>query len=290
MATPAENALLALQLFGAPAQQFNQQNDARTATLLKLSMANQADARQRQQADDLNRRYIDLEALRSKNSQELADKTARRDDARAIAMQTRQDSTIAAADTKQLRATIATTYPKYAGQAARIGEKVRPITDFPETWEGLGELQGEMTRIEQSGIQRDQEAAAKNAVGELDDAVAQAKEQQQALAAAMKPHPEDIKFAKSHATDAVRKAIENGDITSAPKSSSAAATKGLAALSSDNTAEAAALLGSDVLQFLRFRLSGSDPSGSELQESDARTQRRTAKLRDRPKECCPNPV
>lgn len=258
MATAIDNALLALQLFGAPAQQFNQQNDARTATLLKLSMANQADQRARQLAADQNQRYIDLETLRSNNSQALADKTATRDDARALAMQTRQDAqnketarrqdaSIEAADLKQLRAAIATNYPKYAAQATRLGEKVRPITDFPETWEGLGDIQGEMTRLEQTGIKRDQQAAAMSAVGELDDAVATVKAQQKALEMAMKPHPEDLKFAKSHATDAVRQALENGDITGAPKSTSTAATKGLAALTRGDAVEAQALLGAEAL-------------------------------------------
>lgn len=258
MASPVENALLAIQLFGAPAAQFNQQNDAKTATLLKLSMANQADARARQLANDQNQRYIDLENLRARNSQELADKTARRQDTQLTAMQTRedtrtkeanhrQDTQIEAADLKQLRAAIATTYPKYAAQAARLGEKVRAISDFDESWEGLGDLQGEMTRLEQTGIKRDQDAAATAAVGELDDAVENVKSLQKTLETAMKPHPEDLKFAKSHAADAVRKAIENGDITSAPKSTSTAATKGLAALARGDAVEAQALLGAEAL-------------------------------------------
>lgn len=63
----------------------------------------------------------------------------------------------------------------------------------------------------------------------------------------MTPNPEDIHFAKTHAVQALQTAIENGTITSAPKSGSTAAKKGIAALSRGDTIEAGSLLGEEAL-------------------------------------------
>lgn len=247
MATPEQNTLLALQLFGQPAQQFNAQNDARTALALKIALAQKEEENRRQLAAEQNQRYLDVVNLQSKNAQELADKTAMRNDTSLHALQTREDAKAAAAETKQLHAAISTTYPKYAAQASALGEEVKPISEFETSWDGLGVLQAEMARLEQTRIHRDQDAAATSAVGELDDAARGVAEQKTALQDALKPHPEDISFAKTHAIQALQTAIENGTITSAPKSGSTAAKKGIAALSRGDTIEAGSLLGEEAL-------------------------------------------
>lgn len=258
MATPEQNTLLALQLFGAPAEQFNAQNNAKTALALRLAEGLRAEQVRKQIADEQNQRFIEQANIQGATSRAIAKEASDRAEAAAVAaegrqnkqltaMQIREDSKAAAAEEKQLHATIAAAYPKYAAEATRLGEKVQPLTAFADTWEGLGTLQAEMSRLEQTRINRDQEAASTAAVGELDDAAAAVATHKKALEDAMKPHPEDVKFAQSRATSAVQTSLETGDISGAPKPNSTAAKKGLTALARGDSAEAATLLGSDAM-------------------------------------------
>lgn len=258
MATPEQNTLLALQLFGAPAAQLNSQNDARTNLLLKLAVMNREEQLKRDLAAQGYDKAIELANLQAGREDARWKTTAEREDARGkatearqasqlTAMQAREDTRAAAADTKALRNQIAKDYPKYAAAATQLGEEVRAIGDFDETWEGLGDLQAEMARLEQTRVKRDQELASEAAVGELDDAVAMVADQKKGLAALMKTSPDDEKFARARAVEAVRTALETGGITGAPKPNSTAAKNGLSALSRGDVAEASKLLGSEVL-------------------------------------------
>lgn len=250
MATPEQNALLSMQLFEPLAQTGNillaQSNRAKEEQL-RRDLATQGYDRSIQLAElQANREDARTKAAGDRQQSQI-DAMQQREDTRQTALQQLQDSRVDAADKKQLHSVIASTYPKYAAEATRLGEKVRPIDDFDETWEGLGDLQAEMAKLEQTRLMRDQDAAATAAVGELDDAARAVEDHKKALAMAMKPTPDDEKFAHSRAVESVKTAIETGDVTGAPKSNSQAAKKGFAALTRGDRTEAAKLLGDEVL-------------------------------------------
>src|SRR5690554_2087143 len=90
MATAEQNTLLALQLFGAPAQQFAQQNDARTSLLFKIAM---------QQREEQLRR--DLMAEQDQRAYKLADYQQAREDRRNTAILDRQENQLRAAQTRE---------------------------------------------------------------------------------------------------------------------------------------------------------------------------------------------
>lgn len=247
MATPEQNALLGMQLFAPAAEQWAAQNNARTSTLLKLMLTD----REEQLRRDLANQAYD-------KSLELARMTGDREDARAKAANERQKENLTAAETREkerveanekkaIRSEISRAYPIYADEAANLGLRVRPRSDFDDSIEGLGDLQAEMSRLKRERVTRDQTSAADNAVAELDDAADRLKKATARRIALMNPTPEDEKFARARALEAVQQAIESGDITGAPKPGSAAAKKGLAALQSGDLKEAQQLLGSGAL-------------------------------------------
>lgn len=247
MASPEQNALLALQLFSQPVEQFNSQNNARTNLMLQVAMKNRDEQLRRDLATQGYDKSIELAGLQADREDKRWKAQDDREGTRMTALQTREDTRANAADLKQLRNSIASTYPKYAAEATRLGEKVRPITSFQESWEGLGDLQAEMARLEQGRVRRDQDAAATAVVGELDDALAVVKDQKKSLEALMKPSPDDEEFARARAVEAVRRSLEMGEVAGAPKAKSKAATSGLAALERGDVAEAKSLLGPNVL-------------------------------------------
>lgn len=269
MATPEQNALLALQLFGAPVDQFNRQNDQRTSLIYRLAESQGADDLKRELANQQYQKALELAALTADRNREtqgyIADRQDTRDnaitkrqdsqlkalqtreDTKAKEAQDRQDNAIASAEKKQLRGDITKAYAIYADEAANLGEDVRERSEFDDSVEGLGSLQAEMARLHRTRIQRDQSAAAQSAVGELDDASKQVADHQKNLEALMKPHPEDIQFAKTRALDAVRQALDAGGITGAPKVDSSAGKKGLAALQRGDDNEAGKLLGMEAI-------------------------------------------
>lgn len=130
--------------------------------------------------------------------------------------------------------------------ATELGMTPKKLTDYEESWEGLGALQADMATLERKFVQKNQEAAATGAVDELDSALDDVRQRKSELDATLHPSAEDQNFAHAQAVGAVKKAIENGDLAGV-KPGSAAATKGLTALTGKDFAVAKTLLGDDAV-------------------------------------------
>lgn len=256
MATAEQNTLLGLQLFTPVAEQFAAGNANRVSTLLKLIAMNREEQLRRDLATQGYDKSIELAGMQADREDKRTDAMLKREDTRMQALQTREEtradaaerkaqSTREAAEVKQLRDAITREYALYAKEVTALGEKPRARAEFDDTVEGLGELQAERADVENRRKVRDQSAAADAVTGELDDAIQRRDSIKKELEALSKPTTEDMKFATSRAADAVRQAIESGGITGAPKPTSDAAKKGIAALSRGDLKEAEALLGSN---------------------------------------------
>lgn len=254
MATAEQNTLLGLQLFAPVAEQFAAGNQNRVATLLKLIAMNREEQLRRDLASQGYDKSIELAGMQADREDARQLGAERRQKTQLEALQTREDTRATeserkqkdqrdAAEVKQLRDAITREYALYSREVSALGDKPRPRTDFDDTVEGLGELQAERAQVENQRKVRDQTAAADAVTGELDDAISRRDAIKKELEALQKPMPEDIKFATSRAADAVRQALETGGLTGAPKPTSDAAKKGLAALQRGDLKEAEALLG-----------------------------------------------
>lgn len=256
MATAEQNTLLGLQLFSPVAQQFEQGNANKVATLLKLIALNREEQLKRDlatQGYDKSIQLANMTADREDTRQLGAERRQgsqlealqRREDTRAAESERKQNLALDAADVKQIRAEVSKAYPIYVDEATNLGEEPLDRTEFDDTVEGLGALQAEMAKLRRKRLTRDQTAAAEAVTGELDDAIKRRDSIRKELESLSKPTPQDIKFATANAVDAVRKAIESGELTGVPKANSDAAKKGIAALASGNLKEAESLLGSN---------------------------------------------
>lgn len=269
MATPEQNALLAMQLFGAPAQQFNEQNDARTKLLIQLTQQQRAeeearlrtlqtqgfqreletgrDSRARDLAKEQNDRFLEQEKMRNT-----------REDARTTALQTRQDTKDKeserrqldmqdAAERKQVLAEMNRLYPQYAAAAAKAGVEIKQRNEFPETNEGLGQLAADLQTVAAGYDERQKKAAATSIIGGLDEITSAVDEVKGRIADLSKPQPDEEKQARSMAVAALNKSITNGDIQSAIKLNAKAVADGLNALRKGEDAIAAKLLGEEAM-------------------------------------------
>jgi hypothetical protein len=258
MATPEQNALLAIQLFGAPAEQFNQQNNARTNLLLNLTNRN----REEQLKRDLANQSYD-------KSMELARYSADREDTRQLgyerrqktqleAMQTREDTRATESDRKQKEALSARDksdilneidrlYPQYAAAAARAKLPIKDRTEFAETRAGLGQLAAELKTAEVGFEQMRFELAADASIAELEEAKGALNATKSRLLELSKPSPDDEKFARTRAVTALKQAIESGQIESTKKLRPDAIRKGLAELGKGNDETATKFLGEEAI-------------------------------------------
>lgn len=247
MATPIENLQMLQGLFMPVAEQFNRQNDQRTALMLQLKLKEREDALKRQLADDQNRRYIELENLRATNSQALEDKRGLREDARLTALQTKQTADLDAREARALQAEFAKWYPQYAAAAARAGQKVNQLTDYEKTAEGLGQLQADLKNAE-VGFENKRLAGAADAImSEYEDGRKAVEAERARFEALGQPSDEDRKFARTRAVAALKKSIEREEIESVKKLSKKAVADGLAALSKGEETVAQNLLGDEAL-------------------------------------------
>lgn len=269
MATPESNALLAMQLMGAPFAQLNQQNDAKTNLLYKLTAMLREEqlkkdllAEQDQRAFKLAEMQAGREDKRwaSADSRATAAETARdtrqatqlealqkREDSRATAAEDRQKVALEAADKKQIAAEMNRLYPQYAAAAARAGGEIKQRTDFDETHEGLGQLAADLKTAEVGYEQKRFEGAADAAISELQDARTALGGAKSRLTELSKPAAEDEKFARQRAATALKQAIDRGDIASATKLKPAAITKAITALTAGDRAIAQALIGDEAM-------------------------------------------
>ncbi len=234
MATAEQNTLLGLQLFSPVAQQFNQQNDAKTALMFKLYQMAQEEKLKRDLADQLDARAAST-----------ADALQTREDTRSAESDRRQNATIDAAEKKQITAEMNRLYPQYAAAAAQAGVDIKPRNEFDETNEGLGQLAADLNTAKIGYDNKRLAGAADAAVSELDDAHTALDGAKNRLIELSKPAKEDERFARTRATAALKQAIDNGQIESATKLNKKAISDGLAALSRGDDAIAASLLGDE---------------------------------------------
>lgn len=270
MATPEQNTLLALQLFGAPAAQLNQQNDTRTNLAFKLAQLQ----REEQLKRDIAAMTIDrddtrqLGAERRQTAQLNALQT--REDTRATESERRQTAALDARDKQQVTAEMNRLYPQYAQAAARAGKTIKQRKDYPETNEGLGQLAADAKTAEVGIEEKKLKGAATALVGGLDEAVTAVDTIKSRIADLSKPLPQELKVARGQAVKALGTAIENKQLASTEKLRPAAIKKGLAHLAAGEDALARELLGAEAFTAFENQIEavllGLDSRKSAMQE------------------------
>lgn len=172
MATPIENTLLAQQLF-QPVQQiannYARGNDEKVALVSRLAQLQRTEDFQRKMQTQQQDAAVNLEKLRAVNSQKLAKDTTDRQ----LAVTKQQQESI---DRRDLEKNFSLNYPIYAQAAAVLGQKPKDITEFDDSWEGLGQLQGEMADLREQAQKHEKTEAAKGVVAVLDQATQQLKD------------------------------------------------------------------------------------------------------------------
>lgn len=258
MATPESNTLLALQLFGRPAQEYQERSDQKLRVLLGIAQANK-----------------EMEARR-----QLAELQASREDARWRAQGEREDARITAADKRQAKANqekeradieneIDRGYPLYAKAAQRAGLPVKKRTEFESTRAGLGQLQADYAEAEATFTNKQMGLTADSAIAELDAKRTAVREAEERLRELSMPSEADQKIARSNAVTAVKMAIENGDLESTKKLRKDAISKGLDALARGDQELARGFLGDEALRAFE---SGYDQTLMTLPNVKARMQ------------------
>lgn len=258
MATPEQNALLAIQLFGAPAEQFNQQNNARTNLLLNLTNRNREEQLKRDLANQSYEKALELArysgdredtrqlgAERRQKNQLEAMQT--REDTRATEAERRQTASLDAREKQQIVAEMNRLYPQYAAAAARAGAEIKQRSEFDESNEGLGQLAAELRTAEVGFEQKKMGLAADASIAELDEAKGALGTAKNRLLELSKPSPDDEKFARQRAVSALKQAIESGQLESTKKLRKDAISKGLAELSKGNDETATKFLGEEAI-------------------------------------------
>lgn len=245
MATPESNALLGMQLMGAPFAQLNAQNDARTNLLLKLALV--------QREEQLKR---DLLAEQDQRAFKLAEMQAGREDKRNQAtldwhrLQTEgADRRASAADTARgnledkkasarskadLLNEFDRDYPKYVDAMEAAKRPVLKREDFPETRAGLGQMQAETSSAHRAYAENLLKQAAKNGaqgITRLQSALTTADKE---IAALEKPTEADEKIARARALAAVRSEVTTDKDRAYEKVTASQKDKGFAALAKGN--------------------------------------------------------
>lgn len=227
MATPEQNTALGLQLFQPATRVVTDANDNRVALLTRIAeiqnqqrfqqeqlarqqaFAGQQQTSQQQflgqQATQQQGAAVNLEKLRAQNSRDLAADAEKRQ--RDVGKQ-QQD----AADLRDLHRQFALSYPIYAHAAAVLGQKPTPISDYDETWEGLGEMQGDMQILKEKADKQEKGAAAQGVVAILDQATQQLSDAIKARDDGIKLTADDQSQARSMGLRALQQAANTGAI------------------------------------------------------------------------------
>lgn len=258
MATPEQNMLLAMQLFQPTAQTLQQIGDARTNVALKMALMDR-DERNRQAAAEASyRRAVDVENLRLKHDDARIEAAEARSDARILASEKRAQTAAGATaqrakdaqqakDKADIENEFDRLYPQYAQAAARAGITIKQREDYPATRSGLGQLAADLKTAE-VGFQTSRESSAATALlGGLEDKRAELTQAKAALDELSKPSPEDQKFARQRAAEAVQQAIEANSFPGSEKIKKDARTKGISALRAGNDFEAKKFLGESAM-------------------------------------------
>src|SRR5665213_2565704 len=105
-----------------------------------------------------------LEGLRMQNSQTLADKQYRRDMDLAKENYTRQINVTGQAqkaqDQRDLQKQFSLSYPVYAQSASVLGKTAKPLSQYENSWNGLGQLQADMETLKTEATKQQQQRGA----------------------------------------------------------------------------------------------------------------------------------
>jgi len=246
MATPEQNTLLAMQLFGRPADEYAANNNQRLKVMLGIAQAN----REEQLRRDLATQQAQREDARYKSLND-------REDARLKASDTRQAATIAAAERRQTEAQkekeradldndFGRLYEQYVAAAVRAGGAVKQPADYPTGRAGLWKLAADLKTAEVGYVNRQLEISADAMIAEKEEKHNELTAGQKRLQELSKPSEQEEKIARSAAVNAVRAALEN-DPDRFGKPSKDAITKGINALAGGNRNIATKYLGEQAL-------------------------------------------
>lgn len=258
MATPESNALLAMQLFQQPAQQFAAGLQANNELRYRIAAA--------QRDEQLKR---DLLAEQDARAYKLADYQQTREDSRTTASEKRQVNQLTALQAKadadnlasekrqnslyELRAKadleneFDKAYPQYAQAALQAGQPVKARADYESTRAGLGQLMADLQVAAVGYDVKNKKLAADMSMSQLSSIQGELTREKQRMDSLSKVTPEETKAARSLATEALRTAIGMGNIASATSKKPAAISKGLAALQSGDDTIAKSLLGDEAV-------------------------------------------
>lgn len=237
MATPESNTALGIGLFQPAAQVITRGNDEKVALLTRLAEIANAQHFQRGMATQAQENAVRLENLRADNSRALAKDTTDRQ--LAVTKQAQE-----AVDQRDLQKNFSLSYPIYAQAAAVLGEKPKEISEFDHSWDGLAELQGEMSALKERAQKQEKTAAAKGVVAILDQSTQQLDDAIRARNEGIKLTSADQAQARNMGLRALQQAANTGAIPGLdPKDKKFG--RALAALSKDepDIAVASELLG-----------------------------------------------
>lgn len=241
MATPEQNTLLALQLFQPIADQAKQYSDARLNLLTRIAEIQNQERFQKelaaQQAQTQLNYGTQMENLRAANAQALAKDTM---DRQLAVTKQQQD----ALDDRDFKKAFALNYPIYARAAAVLGKTPKPASSYEQSWEGLGQLQGDMTDLQEQAAKHEKSEAAKGVVAVLDQSTQQLENAIKARNEGMKLSAADQQQARNFGIKALQSAAQTGAIPNLDINSPKY-TQAVAALSKDvpDIATASQMLG-----------------------------------------------
>ena len=245
MATPEQNALLAMQLFSPVrevAGNFAQAQRDKGNVMLKLAQMQREEQLRRDQMAAEAKLRTDLATQGYAKAIELEGMRGDREDERSRAYQTKADSIAKEQEARQLRALMSKTYHEYALEAEEAGIEIKPREDFTNDDTGLGELTKAYAQAKKANKRTEQKGIAKLAGAELTNAADEFKQAQTQLQLLSQPNEEDNKQASLIALGAVEKAIQSAVKPPPPK----AVEDGKAALKRGDLPEAKKLLGADI--------------------------------------------
>lgn len=232
MATPEQNALLAMQLFRPAAEVVTDANDRKVALLQRFAELANAQRFQQSQAQQQQANQIQLETMRDTNQRSLEGmrtdnatklETMRTDSASRLAKEATERQTqlekarAGDTDTRDLRKQFALAYPVYAQAAATVNKNAKALKDYDETWEGLGELQADMSTLKEEAQSQKENAAAQGVVAILDQATQSLADTIRVRDEGMKLTASDTAAARSMGLRALQQAATNGNIPIEPK-------------------------------------------------------------------------
>lgn len=205
MATAEENTLLARQLFAPAASIVSDANDRRVQLAARIAELQNQQQFQQQQLQQQQTGQVNLENLRTANAQKLSEDTTQRE----------KDVTKQAQDAKDaadLHRQFALSYPVYAKAAETLGEEVNPLSGYDQSWEGLGQLQGDMSSLQERAAKSEQGKAAQGLIAILDQSTDELKNAITARDQVTQITQSDRDSARQQGLTALRTAAANGTI------------------------------------------------------------------------------